>query len=117
MLLKDIEKLIVAQTVVEAKQDDLDIQTAFASDLISQVLATCTRGALWVTGLADIQSVNIADLFDLAAIVFVEDNKPCERVIQLARDEKITLLTTGLTMFEVCGRLYSQGLVSAKRVE
>ena len=71
-----------------------------ASDLISQVLASCSRGALWLTGLLDHQIINTAELFDLACVVFVGNRRPSKEILELAAAEDVPVILTGLTMYE-----------------
>jgi hypothetical protein len=49
---------------------------------------------------------------DLGSICFVRGKRPDERTIKLAEAKKIPLLTTPLSMFEACGRLYREGVTS-----
>ena len=115
MRLKEIVELLESTRLTDVGDMDRDIAKVHASDLISEVLASCTRGALWVTGLMDIQLVNTVELFDLAAVVFVENRKPPKDVIDAAVAADIPLLMTHYTTFETCGLLYQEKLVPAKR--
>jgi hypothetical protein len=119
-----VNKTLLLQTVMELIQGELvtcpgelsrEIQTVHASDLISEVLASCDRGALWITGLLDRQIINTAELFDLSGVVFVSNRRPSPEIIQAAVDDQIPILITKLTMFETCGILYHHGLLPGKR--
>jgi predicted transcriptional regulator len=91
----------------------VEVPACFAADLMSEVLAFSSPGALLVTGLANVQSVHTADLADLRGILFVNDKRPGPEVLQLASQRKIPLLTTKLPMFAACGILYARGLQPA----
>ncbi len=117
MRLTDIVTLLEAEPLVLDEGMDREITTVHASDLISEVLASCARGALWLTGLLDPQIVNTAELFDLAGVVFVGNRRPSAGVLSLAREEGIPVLATKKTMFEACGLLYSRGLRPGVREE
>jgi predicted transcriptional regulator len=93
----------------------VDVPACFAADLMSEVLAFSSPGALLVTGLANVQSVHTADLADLRGILFVNAKRPGPEVLQLAEQRDIPLLTTKLTMFAACGILYARGLEPARR--
>ena len=43
-------------------------------------------------------------------IVIVRDKTPPPETVELARDSGMTLIRTGYTMYEACGRLYKAGL-------
>ena len=80
------------------------------SDLMSDVLAFIEPDAMLLTGLTDAQSVRTARIADVAAVVYVRGKPPSEDGVALAREGKLPLLLTPLTMYEACGRLYSAGL-------
>jgi hypothetical protein len=113
--LKEISELLGAEILVDHGISDLNIDCIHASDLISEVLASCARGALWLTGLLDHQIINTAELFDLSGVVFVGNRHPSDSILDAAREDGIPVLITELTMFESCGLLYSKGLIPAKR--
>ena len=92
-----------------------EVDTCFAADLMSDVLAYSRPGALLITGLISIQSAHTADVADLAAILFVAGKRPAQPVLELARARQIPLLSTGRSMFEACGILHQAGLRSAGR--
>lgn len=111
MLLRELIDLLGCEAVWGAELlDCLEVTACFAADLMSDVLAFSRPGALLMTGLASIQSAHTADVADLAAILFVAGKRPAPPVLELARDKQIPLLTTPLTMFEACGRLWARGL-------
>jgi len=113
--LTEIVALLHAEPLVLDEDMNREITTVHASDLISEVLASCSRGALWLTGLLDPQIVNTAELFDLAAVVFVGNRRPSAGIVALAREEGIPIVATRLTMFETCGLLYTKGLLPGTR--
>lgn len=89
---------------------DVKVDTVVASDGMSAVLAGLSRGALLITGLANIQSVRTAHVADVCAIVYIRGIRPAEQTIELARQKGIVMLSTGLGMFQCCGVLYNRGL-------
>lgn len=115
MDLSGIAKLLNAENLTPGIETSLDIQTVHASDLISEVLASCGRGALWLTSLLDAQIVNTAELFDLACVVFVGSRRPAQYIIDAAIEDDIPILVTGLSMFEACGLLFEKGFKTANR--
>jgi len=110
-----IIELLQAENLTEELDISSDIQTVHASDLISEVLASCGRGALWLTSLLDSQIVNTAELFDLSCVVFVGARRPPPEIIDAAIEDDIPIFVTRLSMFEACGLLYKHGLKTANR--
>ena len=116
MLLSEVIDLLGCEELLALDSlRQLDITACFAADLMSEVLAFCGHGAMLVTGLTNIQSVHTADMADLHAIVFVNGKRPEAQVLALARERGIPLLTTKLTMFEVCGRLHEKGVAASRK--
>jgi predicted transcriptional regulator len=92
-----------------------EVSGCFAADLMSEVLAFCGHGALLVTGLTNVQSVHTADIVDVRAVLYVNGKQPDGPVLDLARHRRIPLLSTPLTMYEVCGRLHGAGLPASTK--
>ncbi len=114
MKLAEIRRLLDCDVISgEDLLDGTEIETCFAADLMSDVLAFSRSGALLVTGLTSLQSVHTADVADLAAILFIHDKRPDKPVVEVARHKRIPLLTTRRFMFETCGLLFGHGLKAA----
>lgn len=88
------------------------IKFGCASDLMSDVLAFSRAGAVLLTGLVNIQTINTAFLAEIDAVVLVRGKSPDDRMIEMARMKKIPLLGTTYSMYEACGILYNKGLES-----
>ncbi len=89
---------------------DLEVQTGFAADLMSDVLASARHGDLLITGLSSAQSVHTAEVADMGAILLVGGRRPAEDALLIARRRDLPVLLTSRGMFEVCGVLYQHGL-------
>ena len=92
---------------------DKDLTTGCSSDLMSDILTLEPVNAVLITGLANIQAVRTADMAGISHILFVRNKPISPEMIELAKDSHITLLETGLSMFNVCGRLAAEGLCGA----
>ena len=92
--------------------DAVDIQFGCASDLMSDVLAFSRAGAVLLTGLVNIQTVQTAFIAEISAVVFVRGKRPGKDVVALAGEKRIPLLGTPFSMYEACGILYDKGLGS-----
>lgn len=89
---------------------ELDITKAVAADLMSEVMLGTEAGSLIITGLINPQVVRTAEMLDIFAVLFIRGKRIPETILELAKDRNITVLRTEMTMFEVCGRLYSEGI-------
>lgn len=91
---------------------DKDYNYAFASDLMSDVLALADNATVLITGLNNPQIVRTAEMLDISLIILVRGKKPSEDTLAIARETNITILTTYMTMYEACGKLYELGLMA-----
>ena len=104
--LKDIQDMLQAKVLTCVNKDDLVVNCVKASDLMSDVLASCEKDDLLITGLSNMQTIRTAEVVDIGAIVFVRGKQPSEQMIQIAENSSIPLLSTKPLMFEACGILY-----------
>ena len=110
MLLREISEILQADSIGDFEDPDKDIEMAYGSDLMSDVLTFVKSGSLLLTGLTNAQVVRTAEMAEIGAICFVNNKRPQEETIILANEKKIPLLATKLFMYECCGRLYKKGL-------
>jgi predicted transcriptional regulator len=108
--LKDVKDILEAEVLVGSDQLDKSVKTAFAADLMSDVLAFAKPDSLLLTGLTNPQVVRTADILDITAIIMVRGKKPSEETIKLAEELKIPILSTRYILFETSGRLHVRGI-------
>ncbi len=90
--------------------DKVEVKTAFAADLMSDVLTLDSNNLLLITGLSNIQIIRTSEILDIKAILLVRNKKPDNEMIELARQNNIALISSPLSMFHACGILYKEGL-------
>ena len=111
MTLSEVMKILDAQVLVGNNQlNTIEIKTAFAADLLSDVLAFAKAGSLLLTGLTNPQVIRTASILDIAAIVFVRGKTAADETLRLAEELDIPILSTKYILFETSGRLHSQGI-------
>lgn len=110
MKLRDILETLSARILVDHQILDEEIPMGGAADLMSDVLAFGSEGMVLMTGLTNPQVVRTAEMAGINVVIFVRDKTPPPETLELAEDSRITLLITGYTMYEACGRLYKAGL-------
>ena len=109
MTLKEIATLLNAKVVLGEEHMDMEVEHAFASDLMSDVL-TLKDTPVLVTGLCNVQTIRTCDMANLEVVIFVRNKRPTEDMIELAEDNDMVLLATEYSMFRACGVLYEAGL-------
>ncbi|MBQ9417846.1 MAG: hypothetical protein IJU19_04615 [Bacteroidales bacterium] len=109
MTLQEIATRIGATVVLGAEHLDEEVEHAFASDLMSDVL-TLKDTPLLVTGLCNIQTIRTCDMANLQAVLFVRNKRPSDDMIELAEDNDMVLLCSEYSMFKTCGLLWDMGI-------
>ena len=117
MILGDVMKVLNAEPLSPTVDLNVDLQTAFAADLMSDVLALARPGTLMITGLTNIQIMRTASVVDTPAVEFVRGKSPPRETIDLAEKLGIPSIVTSKTMFEACGLLYQAGIKPISRVD
>ena len=88
----------------------VEVSSGYASDLLSDVLARAKNGALWVTNHKHTNIIGVAVMLNLAGVIIAGGVEPDAGTVEKAKEEKISLFTTDLTLYEVVGRMYELGI-------
>jgi hypothetical protein len=89
---------------------DREVTGAYVSDMLSDVMGNAKEGFLWITIQVHLNIVAVASLKTFSAIIIVNSRTPAEDTLKRAIEEKIPVLTTPLSAFDLVGMLYSLGL-------
>ena len=110
MTLSEVKDILHATVLTgeDALQNDID--GAFASDLMSDVLAFVTDSSLLITGLINPHVIRTAEMLDIGCIVFSRGKQPSEEMLEMAQEADITVISTKMTTYTVSGELYKHGL-------
>ena len=115
MILKEVCTALEACVLTADDRFENEIECVYASDLMSDVLALATSDSLLITSATNIHVVRTAEVAELSAVCFLRGKKPDEETLELASSKGLPTMSSPLTMFEACGRLY--GKLSACEVE
>ena len=110
MRLRDIAAAVQGEVLCGQERLDENVDYAFASDLMSDVLTIKTDDFLLITGLANVQSVRTAEMSDVEYILFVRGKSVTEDMTALAEDNGMVVIRTDYSMFKTSGILYGAGL-------
>lgn len=75
MKLKEIKEILNAQVLYGEDDLDFEVDSAFSSDLMSDVLAFVTENTVLITGLNNIHVFRTAQMCDIHCIVFSKNSK------------------------------------------
>lgn len=110
MKLSEVKDILNGKIISGESKLDEEVDAAFGSDLMSDVLAFVEERVLLLTGLMNPQVVRTAEMMDISAIVFVRGKTPDESIIELAKSKDMVIITTDYSMYVASGKLYSNGL-------
>ena len=86
------------------------VDSAFASDLMSDVLTLKTDDFLLITGLANIQAVRTAEMADAACLLLCRGKQSSPEMRRLAEENGMVIIESPYSMFKCAGLLYGAGL-------
>lgn len=95
-------------TTVQPEFEDTEITTCYTSDLLSDVMANAGDATVLITIQAHKNSVAVASLNDISAIVLCNNRPVPEDMREAAADEGIAILVTAKNQFQVSGLLYAE---------
>lgn len=111
MKISEVKEIINAEICSGEDFLEREVNSAFGSDLMSDVLAFVENHALLLTGLVNSQVIRTAEMMDIKNIVFVRGKTPSEEMVELAKEYSMVLMSTKDTLYTASGKLYSAGLV------
>ena len=111
MKFDQIRQILNAEVLCcEEIMEDEASSEAYASDMMSDVLAFVTDQTVLLTGLVNEQVIRTAAMLDMHCIVIVRGKQPTPGMVQLARQNGIAMMATGYNLFNSCGILYTAGM-------
>jgi predicted transcriptional regulator len=115
MTLRDIREILDADVLCGEHLLDTEVNTGFACDLISEMLAFAGTGSLLITSLKNPHVIHTAEVMDAAGVVFVGGRKPNLSMVKQLDNSRIPLLATDYLIFKCCGLLFQHGIQGARR--
>lgn len=107
--LTKIQELVQAQ-LHAGKIKPEEIEYAFGSDLMSDVLTLEDQIPMLITGLANTQSIRTAEMADIEVILIARGKEVTKEMIELANENDIVLLSSPFSLYKICGILYQNGM-------
>lgn len=111
LTLSEVKDILHATVLTGEDALNNPIDGAFASDLMSDVLAFVTDNAMLITGLINPHVMRTAEMLDLPCIAFTRGKQPSEEMLEMAGEIGITVLSTPMTSYQASGELYAHGLL------
>jgi hypothetical protein len=89
---------------------DREVTGGYCSDLLSNVMGQAEDGDLWITLQTHQNVVAVASLINLSGVIIACGAELDDEAISKAKQEKIPLFITDLSIYEVAGQLYNLGV-------
>ncbi|MBQ8082302.1 MAG: hypothetical protein IJ240_10460, partial [Clostridia bacterium] len=84
MTAREMMNIVDGRVLMGEEGLDRDIQTAFCSDLMSDVLAFVNEETVLITGLVNPHVVRTSEMLDLKCILFVRGKQPSQDILDAA---------------------------------
>ncbi len=110
MTLREISDLIKGNIICGENRIDEEVNVAFASDLMSDVLTLHADNLLLITGLSNIQTIRTAEMADISYILLVRNKRANNDIVALASENNQVIIETSYSMFRSCGILFKAGI-------
>jgi len=108
--LSEIVKMFSLQVKAGKQKTNNEIAGGYASDLLSDVIAHCKKGDIWITLQGHPNIVAVAVLKEIAGIIIINGRMPEPETIKKAEAENVPIMTSELPAFELAGKLYALGI-------
>ena len=110
MKIREVVALLDAKVFGNKQMLENEVEFAFSSDLMSDVLTVKTQNVLLLTGLANIQSLRTAEMSDVINVIYVRGKRITDDMKELAEENGILLMECNYSMFKASGILYKAGI-------
>ena len=110
MTVTELARLLDGTVIGPAGTGLREVRGGYASDLLSDVMANAQDGDAWITMQRHVNTVAVAQLKNLAAIVIVNGRVPEADMAARAAEHGVAVVTTPLPAFDAAGRLYAAGV-------
>ena len=110
MTVADVARLLEGRLLGPVDTAARAIAGGYASDLLSDVMANAQDGDAWITLQRHVNTVAVAQLKNLGAIVIVNGREPEPEMAARAAEHGVAVVVTPLPAFDAVGRLHAAGL-------
>ena len=110
MKIKEIARLVDGEIVGAPADDSYEVEKAFASDLMSDVLRFSMEDTVLITGLCNNQTMRTSEMADLRVVLIGRDKQPDAEMLELAEDSDITIIKSRYSLFKLSGILFNAGI-------
>ena len=104
MKISDFAAKINAE-ILSMPRPNAEISGGYCGDLLSWVMGRAEEGQVWITIMSNINTIAVASLAEVSAILLSENVEIDDGVIAKANEQGINLLRTEMSSFEAAVKL------------
>jgi predicted transcriptional regulator len=108
--IRDIAELLKAKVLTPELDLSNEVDHAFASDLMSDVLTGDYHKTILITGLSNLQSIRTAEMSDIRELIIGRNKEVSQEMIDLAKENEIVLIQSSYSLYKISGMLYEAGI-------
>lgn len=106
----NIAELLKAKVLTPGLDLSNEVDHAFASDLMSDVLTGDYHKTILITGLSNLQSIRTAEMSDIRELIIGRNKEVSQEMIELAIENEIVLIQSSYSLYKISGMLYEAGI-------
>ncbi|MFQ3546698.1 MAG: hypothetical protein SNJ56_00005 [Termitinemataceae bacterium] len=97
----------MACEILQDQYEDRELEGAYTSDLLSDVMANAKSGGALITIQAHKNTVAVATLVNITVLIICNSRPVPDDMIEAARDEGVAVFRTRENQFVTSGRLFA----------
>lgn len=105
MKVSEVAALLSAK-IIQGEYTDREVEGAYTSDLLSDVMGNAPDNGVLITIQAHKNTIAVATLKDLGAIIVCNNRPIPDDMIEAAKDEDVAILLCQESQYIVSGKLY-----------
>ncbi len=110
MKIRDIVERLGAKVITGDIHLEREVEFAFASDLMSDVLTLDNANMLLITGLSNMQAIRTAEMSDITTLIIARNKKISEEMKIVAAENDMVLIESPYSVFRISGELFRAGI-------
>ncbi len=110
MTVRDMVEKLGLSVCCAGQTLDREVTGGYTGDLLSDIMAHSRPGEAWITIQMHVNVVAVASLKELSAIIIANGRTPAADTLAKAAEETVTILASGMSAFEISGRLHRLGV-------
>lgn len=110
MQIGNIAELLNAKVLTPELDLSSEVNYAFTSDLMSDVLTGDYHQTLLITGLSNLQALRTAEMSDIREVIIGRSKEVSREMIELANESNIVLIQSSYSLYRISGILFEAGI-------